>query len=144
MSAINDRQWIHGLFAETSPQPVALGETDAWQQASALAERTPDAFVLIGSGRSMHPLYTPGTILVMQKSPYADLRRGQTVLYRNHQQKVVAHLLIAKVRDGWRAQGLNNSAHDMEPVNADNFVGVVIAAFKPSGPDRTLSLASTR
>lgn len=123
--------WIHGHFAGRTPRPVAAVETEAWQQASTLAENTPAAFVLVGSGRSMHPLYAPGTILVLQKAAYAELQRGQTALYRTKQQKVVAHLLVAKVRDGWRAQGLNNLTHDMEPVNADNLIGVVIAAFQP-------------
>ena len=45
--------------------------------------------------------------------------------------KIVAHVLVAKVRDGWRVAGLNNRDHDMEPVSAANLVGVVIAAFQP-------------
>jgi hypothetical protein len=136
--------WIHGIFAGRSPRPVTAAETDAWQQASALAENTPEAFVLVGSGRSMHPLYAPGTILVLQKAPYAKLQCGQTALYRTRQQKVVAHLLVAKARDGWRAQGLNNPIHDMEPVNESNLIGVVIAAFHPVATGRPGQLVSLR
>jgi hypothetical protein len=126
-----DDPWIRGVFTGKSPRVVALTETEAWQRASACAERAPDSFVLVGSGQSMQPLYPPGTILVLQKFPYEFLERGQTVLYRNHNSKVVAHVLVAKARDGWRVAGLNNSQHDMEPVQADNLVGVVIAAFQP-------------
>lgn len=132
-----DDPWIRGVFTGKSPRPVTLAETDAWQRASTVAEHAPDSFVLVGSGRSMHPLYAPGTILVLQQFPYELLERGQTVLYRNQARKIVAHVLVAKARDGWRVAGLNNRDHDMEPVSAANLVGVVIAAFQPlPGPVR--------
>jgi hypothetical protein len=136
--------WMHGVYIGESPESVVTAETDAWQRATTMAENTPAAFVLVGSGLSMHPLYSPGTILVLQKPAYGELKRGQTVLYRNNRQRVVAHLLVAKARDGWRVQGLNNSIHDMEPVSPDNFVGVVIAAFRPVAIGRPMQLASLR
>lgn len=123
--------WIHGIFTGKSPRPVVLAEPEAWQQANKLALSTRNAFVLVGGGESMRPLYAPGTILVMQQCPYERLERGQTALYRNQAGKIVAHVLIARVRDGWRVAGLNNRIHDMEPVLAQNLVGVVIAAFRP-------------
>jgi hypothetical protein len=126
-----DDPWIRGVFTGKSPRVVALAETDAWRHASTVAERAPNSFVLVGSGRSMQPLYAPGTILVLQQFPYELLERGQTVLYRNQARKVVAHVLVARARDGWRVAGLNNRDHDMEPVSAANLVGVVIAAFQP-------------
>ncbi len=126
-----DDPWIRGIFTGKSPRAVRMTETDAWHRASIIAERAPDSFVLVGSGRSMQPLYTPGTILVLQQFPYELLERGQTVLYRNQARKIVAHVLVAKARDGWRVAGLNNRSHDLEPVQADNLVGVVIAAFQP-------------
>ncbi len=87
--------------------------------------------MLVGGGESMQPLYAPGTILVMQRCAYGKLERGQTALYRNQAGNVVARVLIAKARDGWRVAGLNNRIHDMEPVLERNLVGVVIAAFRP-------------
>lgn len=92
----------------------------------------------------MQPLYAPGTILVLQQLPFAELKRGQTALYRTKQKKIVAHVLVTKARDGWRVQGLNNPIHDMEPVVAENFVGVVVAAFNPVAPARSLQLAMIR
>ena len=139
-----DNPWIRGIYTGQSPRPVTAAESDAWQQASALADKTPDAFVLVGLGRSMQPLYAPGTILVLQQLPYAELKRGQTALYRTKQQTVVAHVLVAKARDGWRVQGLNNAIHDMEPLVAENFVGVVVAAFKPVAPGRSKQVAMLR
>jgi hypothetical protein len=132
-----DDAWIRGVFTGKSPRPVALAETDAWQRASTVSEHAPNSFVLVGTGRSMQPLYVPGTILVLQQFPYELIERGQTVLYRNKARKIVAHVLVAKARDGWRVAGLNNRDHDMEPVSAANLVGVVIAAFQPlPGPPR--------
>lgn len=126
-----DDPWIHGVFTGRSPRPISVEETTAWQQASEIAGLTPGAFVLVGSGESMQPLYPSGTILVMQPLPYDALERGQTALYRSKGHKVVAHVLVTKVRDGWRVAGLNNRVHDMEPVQGENLVGVIIAAFKP-------------
>ena len=126
-----DDPWIRGVFTGRSPRPVVAKETEAWQKAGELAEQTPAAFVLVGSGESMQPLYAPDTILVMQQCAYEKLQPGQTALYRNKAGKVVAHVLVTKARDGWRATGLNNRMHDMEPVVVKNFVGVVIAAFLP-------------
>ena len=139
-----DDPWIRGVFTGKSPRPVVLVETDAWQRASLVAAKAPYAFVLVGSGQSMLPLYTPGTIMVLQRYPFELLERGQTVLYRNHEQKVVAHVLVAKARDGWRVAGLNNRRQDMEPVSADNLVGVVIAAFQPLPGTRVQLAALSR
>lgn len=126
-----DDCWIRGVYTGESPRPVQVGEPEAWQRAAEIADNTPGAFVLVGSGRSMQPLYQPGTILVLRQLPFSELKRGQTALYRNKDRKVVAHVLVARARDGWRVQGLNNRIHDMEPVKPDNLVGVVVAAFKP-------------
>ena len=136
------QKWIRGMYTDGSPRPIQVSEPEAWQRAAQIAEDTPRAFVLAGSGQSMQPLYSPGTILVLQQVPYAELKRGQTVLYRNKARKVVAHVLVAKVRDGWRAQGLNNQAHDMEPVCEENLVGIVVAAFRPVGRTPMLAIAA--
>jgi hypothetical protein len=139
-----DETWIRGVFTGRSPRPVVLAEGEAWRQASAIAERAPDSFVLVGSGQSMQPLYAPGAILVLQRFPYELLERGQTVLYRNQAKRVVAHVLVARARDGWRVAGLNNSSHDMEPVCAANLVGVVIAAYQPVAEARVRLAGVTR
>lgn len=139
-----DARWIRGIYAGESPRPVVKPLAEAWREASTLAGRTPDSLVLVGGGTSMQPLYQPGTILVLRQTPYSGLKRGQTVLYRNRQHKVVAHVLVARTRDGWRAQGLNNPRHDMEPILADNLVGVVFAAYAPLASEALIEVASTR
>ncbi|MBI2815036.1 MAG: hypothetical protein HYX71_12205 [Opitutae bacterium] len=126
-----DGRWIRGVFTGRSPRAVPLPEAEAWQRAGLLSEKAPDSFVLVGSGQSMQPLYAPGAILVLQQYPYELLEPGQTVLYRNRARKIVAHVLVARARDGWRVAGLNNPRPDLEPVRPGNLVGVVIAAFQP-------------
>lgn len=58
----------------------------------------------MGTGRSMQPLYRPGTILVVRQLAFVELKRGQTALYRSKEHHVVTHILVAKVRDVWRAR----------------------------------------
>lgn len=123
--------WIRGIYTANSPRALACDEAEAWRQAIDVVSRTPDAFILVGTGRSMHPLYPAGTLLVLRACDYRELQRGQTVVYRNEHKRAVGHVLIAKARDGWRVQGLNNHTHDMEPVVAENLIGVVVAAFQP-------------
>lgn len=136
--------WIRGVYTGESPRPVAVTEAEGWFRASKIAGDTPKSFVLMGTGRSMQPLYEPGTILVLRQLSYAELKRGQTVLYRNKANKVVAHVLVARARDGWRVRGLNNPLHDMEPVHAGNLVGVVMAAFGPTRPPHAMTVAGVR
>ncbi len=138
-----DSPWIRGVYTGRSPRPVTAIESVAWQQANEVAGHNRDAIVLVGSGRSMQPLYAPGIILVTQRKDYAELQPGQTAIYRNKAGKVVAHILVTKARDGWRATGLNNQTHDMEPVRAENLIGVVIAAFQPMGGGKGALVAST-
>lgn len=144
LSATEQDSWIRGVYTGPSPRPLVAAEEDAWQRASEIAESIPGGFVLVGSGRSMQPLYEPDTILVLQHLPFHELRRGQTALYRTRTGKVIAHVLVSKTRDGWRARGLNNRLHDMEPVLSENLVGVIVAAFKPVPASRPVSFAALR
>jgi hypothetical protein len=143
-SAAETGAWIRGVFTGSSPRPIVSTEEIAWRRASEIAENVPGGFVLVGSGRSMQPLYDPDTILVLRHLPFNELQRGQTALYRNREGKVIAHILVSRTRDGWRVRGLNNRLHDMEPVLSENLVGVVIAAFKPVVRSRPVSIASLR
>lgn len=143
-SAADKGAWIRGVYTGSSPRPLTATEQIAWQRASEIAENIPGGFVLVGSGHSMQPLYEPDTILVLRHLPFSELRRGQTALYRSREGKVIAHVLVSKARDGWRARGLNNRVHDMEPVLSENLVGVVVAAFKPVAGKRPVSFAALR
>lgn len=123
--------WIRGIFTGNSPRISTTADQEPWGEAIEVVARVPGSFILVGGGNSMKPLYPSGTILVLSRVPYASLQPGQTVVYRNQRHKTVAHVLIAKARDGWRVRGLNNRTHDMEPVVSTNLLGVVVAAFSP-------------
>lgn len=135
--------WIRGVFTGHSPRAVIATDAEAWREVGRIVSETPDTFALVGTGHSMRPLYPAGTILVLREVDYRDLRSGQTVVYRSQAQRAVAHVLVAKARDGWRVRGLNNRSHDGEPVVADNLVGVVIAAYLPARREEG-SLATAR
>lgn len=136
--------WIRGVFTGASPRVEQAEAATAWEHAERRALESSDAVVLLGTGRSMLPLYPPGTILVVRQVGYDQLRCGQTAIYRNRGNRTVAHVLITKARDGWRARGLNNKWHDMEPVRAENLLGVVIAAYRPAGEGARLSALRAR
>ena len=129
-----EASWIRGIFTGHSPRPIEVSDGEAWQHAQAQARAAGDALVLLGSGRSMQPLYPSGTVLVLRPVAYDQLRPGQTAVYRNQATKAVAHVLVARTRDGWRARGLSNHRHDMEPVRPGNLLGVVVGAYLPTRP----------
>jgi len=135
--------WINGVYAGKSPRVVALPARTAWQSANAMTVSEPHAFVVVGTGESMQPLYPPGTLLVLRLVSYAELQSGQTAVYRNEAQRAVAHVLVAKARDGWRVAGLNNPTHDQEPLLEDNLIGVVVAAYRPL-PEPAIGLVAAR
>ena len=91
-----------------------------------------------GQGNSMLPLYCSGTLLVIKPIAFDQLTRGMSVVF-SRDQKFITHVLVAKVKDGWRTTGLNNRRQDFVKVNADNIRGVVVAAFTPIAGQRVAS-----
>jgi hypothetical protein len=128
-------KWIRGLYVAESPMPQRIPTEQLWITAESNA-RAVGGVALRGDGESMLPLYAPGTVLVIAPTPFDNLRRGQTVIYRNSANREVAHVLVAKCRTGWRVAGLNNRSHDGEGVNSTNLCGVVIAAYTPDNTAR--------
>ena len=133
-------EWVRGLYVAASPTPRYLPSSMAWNAAREAAAQLGNAAILAGSGKSMEPLYTSGTLMVVQRSGFHELARGQTVIYRNRTNQTVAHVLIAKCGDGWRVAGLNNPRHDGEGVNERNFLGLVVAAITPVSDQSVVSL----
>jgi len=78
----------------------------------------------------MQPLYQSGTLLVVEPTPFEKLSRGMSVVFCSRN-RLIAHVLVAKTKDGWRTTGLNNPRHDYVTVNSENIRGVVVAAFTP-------------
>jgi hypothetical protein len=106
-----------------------VGVDQAWHDAKLVAGRGPGRIPVVGAGRSMEPIYGDNTMLVISPIAYNQLRPGMTVAYRNREGLRVVHVLVEKLEDGWRVQGLNNAAPDPELVTRKNLLGVVYASF---------------
>lgn len=127
--------YIRGMYVGRCPEPRHASFQDAWRLAESDADTESNAFVVVGSGPSMEPLYPSGTVLVVQKVPYASLKSGSAVVYINRRGTPVLHVLVALASDGWRVAGLNNPGADPGGVDARNFAGLVIRAYIPDGPN---------
>lgn len=106
----------------------------AWQDANMIAGRSQGREALVGGGRSMNPVYGENTMLVVHPIAFEKLTVGMTVVYVNRDGKRVAHQLVAKEANGWRARGLNNLQEDTELITRDNLVGVVYASLVHADP----------
>jgi hypothetical protein len=119
------------LFFGNSPLPVAVARPEAWRYAEQMAAQHDGAFVVRGDGASMAPLYPSGTVLVIERVSFDQLKRGATVIYRNKDGRPIAHLLVAPSRHGWRTAGLGNQHFDEESVSPENLLGIVTSAYTP-------------
>ena len=122
---------INGVYVGKSPVPEMLPLNELFRKTAGIRARIPGIKINTGSGHSMEPLYADGTILVLAPPGNQPLERGMTVVYRNRENRDVAHVLIGQEGDGWRAAGLNNPSADSDLVQDSNIVGIVIAAFIP-------------
>jgi hypothetical protein len=132
------------LQTKLSP-PVAVITQDPWKEAALVASQVPDSEVVIGHGRSMDPLYPPGTVLVLQQFRWANLRPGMTTIYNkdpDNPYHMVAHVLLKQEADEWVAQGLANREPDRVLVTPANYVGTVVAAFRRETPLDALFIIS--
>lgn len=115
-----------------SPVPEEVSPRDTWVLAEAFAEAHGNCETMVGSGGSMLPLYRDRTVLVVQRRPLGELRRGMTVVFFGDSGRMVAHTLVAETPQGWIAQGLANAERDRTVVRERNYIGTVIKAFAPN------------
>ena len=110
-----------------------VGRMQAWTDAERVAALGEGRMTVIGTGKSMLPVYGEGTMLVLSKINYADLKPGMQVAYLNDEGRQVVHVLVSYdvAGRGWKVCGLNNEAEDRARVTAYNLVGVVYASFAP-------------
>lgn len=134
--------WVAGCAgpaARTTPELPAPGTArrEVWHDAELLAAIEPGRDVLFGAGDSMAPVYGDGTVLVIRPVAFEDLREGMTVVYLNSDGRRVAHRLVRREQEGWRAQGLNNREPDPELVTMENLVGQLYASLARPVDDKT-------
>jgi hypothetical protein len=94
------------------------------------AEQRPGSEILFGKGVSMQPFLTSGMAVVVAPAPYSTLRRGDPVVYRRKNGLLVCHVITGWCLRGYIVQGLNNEKWDAECVTPQNYIGVLVAAFK--------------
>lgn len=121
------------------PPPTLVAPGRALDAAEADAARDPACFALLGAGRSMEPIYTSGTAIVVREQSFLSLRPGMAVVYRSRHGAYVAHLVLEKSSRGWLALGPNNPEADEELITVRNFVGVIKAAYAPTPPSLLLA-----
>ena len=117
------------LLVRSAPVPSLVTPGKEFAAAKAHAAKAERSFALIGSGKSMEPMYASGTAIVVHEQSYHTLRPGMPVVYRNSRGHYVAHMIVEPMRGGWLAIGVNNAKPDDERVTKDNYVGVIQAAF---------------
>jgi hypothetical protein len=130
------------LADRSVPMPTLVAPGSELAAAESYALRDPHCFALMGAGRSMEPLYASGTAIVVREQSFLMLRTGQIVVYRNARGRFVAHLLVQESAGGWSVMGLNNTEPDDEQVTANNYVGVVLAAYASAKMPSAAELAT--
>jgi signal peptidase I len=75
-------------------------------------------------GTSMEPELRQGDIALYLVRPYAAIREGQIILFRQGDQ-TIAHRAMHMTNDGWITKGDNQRYYDPNPVTKDNYVGTV-------------------
>jgi hypothetical protein len=117
-------------FTGESPAAEIAAPADAWREAQAWMADRPGSDALLGWGESMLPLYRSRTLLLIEPQLMETFKAGQTVVYRGHGGRLVAHLLVAKTAKGWRAAGAASAECDQVLVTSRNYVGTVSKAYE--------------
>jgi len=104
-----------------------------WTYAEKVSKLVPNSDIFIGHGNSMLPLYPSGSVLVIQRIKWENLRPGMSVLCSpqpGNPFSLRLHL-ITSIKDGEiKTQGLNNEGADLVLARPENYLGVVVAAYK--------------
>ena len=119
--------------ADKAMPATDIGRMQAWRDAEAVAAMGSGRLTVIGAGESMLPVYGPGTVLVLSKVDFSELKAGMQVAYVNNGGQQVVHVLVSleESSGNWRVKGLNNETEDYSRVTPRNIMGVVYASFAP-------------
>ncbi len=120
------------LTSGLSPRPEPVGPFEGLHRAEAYVKAHPGSDYAVGIGNSMLPLYKEHTVLITEKRPLDELKRGMTVLFVGDQGYPVAHTLVQETTRGWIAMGAGNKAPDRTLVRSANYIGLVVQALEPS------------
>jgi len=120
-------------IAQNSPAPEVVTPYQAIENARVYVKAHPGADYAIGSGDSMLPLYHDHAVIVTERPALASLKLGQTVMFMGENGVPVAHTLVRRTEAGWVTMGLGNPVPDPGTLRDDNYLGVVVKAYQPTG-----------
>jgi hypothetical protein len=120
-------------IAKYSPKAAVVTPIQALDGATEYVKAHPGSDYEFGSGDSMLPLYKDHAVIITERPPMAALHVGQTVVFMGQRGVPVAHILLRHDDDGWVTMGVGNLAPDEGRLNDDNFIGVVVKAYQPTG-----------
>lgn len=120
-------------FARFSPAPEVATPYQAVEGAKEYVRTHPGADFAVGSGDSMLPLYHDRDVIVTERPALSNLKLGQTVVFLGENGVPVAHVIVARNSNGWITMGVGNSEADSGTVREDNYMGVIVKAYRPTG-----------
>jgi hypothetical protein len=138
-AGINSERLLAAIIAQT-PNSTLVTAGNQMKYAEEAAATIPGAAALWGVGRSMEPLFSSETAIVVAPVNFKSLKKGMTVVYINGDGRMVAHSLIGDLPRGWIAQGVGNDEEDEDLVTKENLVGVIVQAFAEMHSDFRVAL----
>jgi len=139
-AGIKSERLLAAIIQQT-PASVLVSDGQQMKRAERAAAAIPGAEAFWGVGDSMEPLYATHTAIVVAPVRFSDLQAGMTVVYINHDGRMVAHALTGDVPKGWIAQGLNSDDEDEDLVTTKNLVGVIVQAYSQRRSEFRVALA---
>jgi hypothetical protein len=132
---------VLAAIIQQTPASILVSEGQQMKRAERAAAAIPGAEAFWGVGDSMEPLYATHTAVVVAPVRFCDLQAGMTVVYLNHEGRMVAHSLTGDVPNGWIAQGVNSDDEDEDLVTSRNLVGVIVQAYSQLRSEFRVALA---
>jgi hypothetical protein len=138
-AGIKSERLLAAIIKET-PDATVVSAGEQMKRAEQAAAEIPGATAFWGVGRSMEPLYTSRTAIVVAPINFKHLKKGMTVVYTNSRGRMVAHSLTGDLPKGWIAQGVGNDKEDDDLVTKQNLVGVIVGAFSEAPSEFRVTL----
>ena len=126
-----------------SPIAIVVADMHPWKKAEQVADQIPNSDVMIGHGDVMLPLYSDGTVLVLQRLQLEHLRSRMTVVIQARRDTAFdlrATVLIKQHEDGrWEfATAEENAVHHFMYLSGENYLGTVVAALARASEEQKI------
>lgn len=125
-------------FADDDPASSMVTNVSmvrAIQDAEVVAAQNRNWRVMVGDGHSMAPYFHEGSVLLVDRARFDDLKPGMMVVFRDDEGDLVGHWLVSRIRGHWVTRGVNNKRHDPGFMSRPDYEGVVFGVLHSSGQD---------